>query len=116
MTLSERLAGVRERLQSVPERLGVPQWVPLTIEHGEGTWTWQAIKTTHANPQQVQAFLGSDVIINAEDVEVAIPRTAPEDAVAHGLYTSQGKVWEVLYIVRDKAVTWRVFLTAYRRR
>jgi hypothetical protein len=96
--------------------LGVPQWVPVSLSHGPDSWSWDAIKVEHLDPQTTQRYLGSSVEVNLDDLFAHIPRTVPETPAADGRYSIDGKTYEVLYVDRSRAVTWGVLLRAFRRR
>lgn len=129
--LVSRLRKVNDRLQSLPDRLGTPQYTTVVLQLD----TKQVVmvprpQVTQVEPRQVQAFLGLAVEVALDDLWLSgISREYPEDllskaiylinaqevgTVGSGIYT--GKQARCLYLDRTELLTYRALVRVNRGR
>lgn len=86
MTLINRLQLLNQRLQTLPARLGVPQYLPVTVQQGSTFIPLGTVKVSQVTERDVINWGNAGVDITLEDVVITVPRTFSYDTIRRGVY------------------------------
>lgn len=128
-TLIDRLQKVSDRISTLPQKLGVPQYSQVVLEAPDGSFVvLKPQPTVHQlDSRKVGLELPGGGISGADDILVKdISRSYPLELISTSTFILdaiqdtngkwQGKRTSVLNVDKNKLLTWEVLLKLYRDR
>lgn len=103
-----KMTGVKRRLLSIPQRLGVPGFKPVSISLGGVVTDLGMLPVAEVSPDLEKAWLGSSVEVSRDDLVVSdISREYPEDLVIRGVFLIGNRRYTVFWVDKKDVLCYK---------